>query len=147
MLGPPTGWDRGTHVETTNFVYRGRQSTVDMSIGLAYMGGMQIELIQQHCESPTLYRQFLARSGEGLQHLGYFPQDFDGALEAVTRCGWTIGQQGHIGSGQFIYFANEHHPGTTMEISTNNEQRRRFFARIEAECLAWDGQGDRRRSR
>lgn len=78
-------WYVLSHVETTNFIYRGRQSTVGMSIGLAYMGGMQIELIQQHCESRTRYCEFLARSGEGLQHLGYFPQDFDEALEAVTR--------------------------------------------------------------
>jgi NADPH2:quinone reductase len=143
-VGP---WYLLPHIETTEFFYRGTPSTVDMSIGIAYIGGLQVELIQQHCENSTIYREFLDRSGEGLQHLGYFPEDFDAALTAVTAGGWGIAQQGRIGSGEFMYFDNEHHAGSTMEISTINDQRRSFYSRTEAECLAWDGQGDPRRFR
>lgn len=143
-VGP---WYLLPHVDTTLFEYRGEASTLDMSIGLAYAAGMQVELIQQHCQSDSLYREFLDRNGEGLQHLGFFPTDFDAAESALTAGGWGIGQRGHIGTGRFIYFDNEHHPGTTMEISEITESRSTFFAKIEAECLAWDGQGDPRRSR
>lgn len=141
-VGP---WTFLPHVDTEHFEYKGSGSTLDMSIGLSYVGGMQLELIQQHCDQPSLYSDFLTRNGEGLQHLGYFPDDFDGALASVTNAGWTIGQQGTLGSGRFIYFGNQHHPGTTMEISEINDRRRTFFADIEAQCLAWDGKGDPRR--
>jgi NADPH2:quinone reductase len=143
-VGP---WYLLPHVDTTQFVYRGEASTIDMSIGIAYAGGMQLELIEQHCHSDSLYREFLGRHGEGLQHLGHFPEDFDATEAALTAAGWGIGQRGHLGTGRFIYFDNQHHPGTTMEISEWTESRRNFFAKIEAECLAWDGNGDPRRSR
>lgn len=142
-VGP---WTFLPHVDTENFEYQGRHSTLDMSIGISYVGGMQVELIQQHCDQPSLYRDFLTSSGEGLQHLGYFPADFDATLASVTRAGWSIGQQGFLGSGRFVYFGNQHHPGTTMEIAEINDRRRTFFADIAAQCQGWDGAGDARRA-
>jgi hypothetical protein len=41
---------------------------------MANSGDMQIELIQQRCGTPSMYRDFLQSSGEGLQHWAAWPQ-------------------------------------------------------------------------
>ncbi len=138
-VGP---WTFLAHVDTEDFEYRGIPSTVDMSIAISYMGGMQLELIQQHCDQPTLYRDFRVEHGEGLQHLGYFPDDFEVALAAANEADWSVGQQGFLGSGRFVYFDTQHHPGTVVEICEINDRRRTLFADIESQTLAWDRKGD-----
>ena len=65
------------------FCYRGGPSIVpDVAVALAYSGTTQVELIHQRDDTPTLYRDFLATSDGGLQHLGFRPSDYDGALAA-----------------------------------------------------------------
>ena len=44
--------------------YRGADSMVDMQVAVAQAGPVQIELIQQHCDRPSIYRDLFA-VGEG----------------------------------------------------------------------------------
>ena len=53
-------------VPVRNFRYRGAPSDLDMSVALANTGALQIELIQQRNDAPSMYRDFLARGPEGL---------------------------------------------------------------------------------
>lgn len=51
-----------------NFRYYGEPSDMAASIALANSGALQIELIQQRNDAPSMYRDFLAAGHEGLQH-------------------------------------------------------------------------------
>jgi hypothetical protein len=58
------------NVEFANFIYRGNYTESPVvSIALANSGQMQIELIQQHDETPSIYQEFLDNNNEGLQHV------------------------------------------------------------------------------
>src|SRR4030095_13293249 len=50
----------------TEFTYRGQSSPIDVSIALGNSGDLQIELIQQRNDAPSMYRDFLAAGREGL---------------------------------------------------------------------------------
>jgi Glyoxalase/Bleomycin resistance protein/Dioxygenase superfamily len=56
-------------VKSDWFRYRGTDSAVEMSIALANSGDLQIELIQQRNDAPSMYLDFLREHGEGLQHI------------------------------------------------------------------------------
>src|SRR5207244_11901737 len=56
-------------VKTDWFRYRGVDSPVEMSIALANSGDLQIELIQQRNDAPSMSLDHLEASGEGLQHM------------------------------------------------------------------------------
>ena len=74
-----------------HFEYRGRPYEIHLSIALANSGPLQLELIQQRNDAPSLYREFLDAGQEGLQHIAYWTEDFDAdrarALEAGSRSG------------------------------------------------------------
>lgn len=53
------------------------------SIALANSGPLQIELIQQRNDAPSMYRDFLAEGHEGLQYVAYWTEDFDRDFERI----------------------------------------------------------------
>src|SRR4051812_36919423 len=59
-VGP---WFYADRLAVTGFTYGGqRYDDVHISIALANSGDVQLELIQQRCETPSMYRDFLARA-------------------------------------------------------------------------------------
>ena len=65
-VGP---WTVIPHVTLDYFNYLGEPSEVEMGIAMAFTGSMQIELIQQHNDAPSMYRDFINECGEGIQHV------------------------------------------------------------------------------
>ncbi len=127
-------------VPIEDFRYRGEPSPLEVSIALANSGDLQVELIQQRNDAPSMYRDFLAAGHEGLQHVAFWPEDLDAALADAAAAGFAVGQSGEIGErGRFVYLAPEHHPGTVMELSEVSGPKGRFFAHIAEVARGWDG--------
>ncbi len=127
-------------VPVEDFRYRGEASPVDLSIALANSGWLQIELIQQRNDAPSMYRDFLAAGREGLQHVAYWTERFDDALSERLGMGFRVGQSGRIGAaGRFVYFDVEAHPGTVLELSEVSGPKGRFFEHTASVAADWDG--------
>lgn len=124
-----------------NFVYRDQPSDIAVSIALANSGPLQIELIQQRNDAPSMYRDFLEAGNEGLQHVAYWTRKFDADVERLRATGYRIGQSGEAGGpdGRFVYLDTELHPGTVVEISEISGNKGRFFKMIAAAARDWDG--------
>lgn len=70
--------------------YHGDPVKLPIDVALAWSGNVQIELIAQLDETPSMYREFLTLQPEGgLQHYGYRPADYDAALATAQAAGWT----------------------------------------------------------
>lgn len=124
----------------SDFRYRGEPSPLEVSIALANSGALQIELIQQRNDAPSMYRDFLGAGREGLQHVAYWTQQFDADLERVRGSGIDVGQSGTVGeSGRFVYFDTEFHPGTVIELSEISGAKGRFFEHLAELARSWDG--------
>lgn len=123
------------------FRYHGEPSDADVSIALANTGDLQIELIQQRNDAPSMYRDFLARGKEGLQHISYWTRTYRADVERYLSLGYKIGQEGQIGGpdGSFVYFDTESHPGTVIEVSDISGGKGAFFDRIKQAAVSWDG--------
>jgi hypothetical protein len=60
----------------------------DLSAAFAYSGDQQIEVIQQHDDTPTIYRDYLAdRPDGGLQHLAAWVDDIPDTLTGLEDAG------------------------------------------------------------
>ena len=122
------------------FHYRGQPSDVHVSIALANSGGLQIELIEQRNDAPSMYRAFLEAGNEGLQHIAYWTDRFDADRAKALALGWEVGQSGEVGAdGRFVYFDTEYHPGTVFPLSETSGPKGEMFKRIAAASLGWDG--------
>jgi len=81
-------------VKSDWFRYRGTDSAVEMSIALANSGDLQIELIQQRNDAPSMYLDFLREHGEGLQHMSYWSTDYQALYDRAIAAGFVVGHEG-----------------------------------------------------
>jgi len=135
-IGP---WFYVERLPVRDFRYRGAPSDVYASIALANSGDLQIELIQQRNDAPSMYRDFIESGREGLQHLSTWPVDYDGVMARAAALGYRVGQSGISGRGPFAYLETETHPGTVMELAALTDERRRVFDGIRRAAVNWDG--------
>jgi len=137
-VGP---WYYIDRVEIDWFRHRGMDSDVEMSIALANSGDLQIELIQQRNDAPSMYKEFLDAGHEGLQHVAYWSTDYQALYDEALRLGYKIGHEGQIGGeqGRFAYLDTEAHPGTVIEISDISGHKGAFFDHIRDVSANWDG--------
>jgi glyoxalase/bleomycin resistance protein/dioxygenase superfamily protein len=112
-----------------------------MSIALANSGPLQIELICQHDETPSMFREFLADGPEGLQHIAYWSTRFQADHDRLVGAGYEPTQEGQIGGpdGRFAYFASAGPRGTVLELSDVSGAKGKFFEHIREASEGWDG--------
>jgi glyoxalase/bleomycin resistance protein/dioxygenase superfamily protein len=135
-VGP---WYYAERVVAKNFRHRGQDSAVEMSIALANSGDLQIELIQQHNDAPSMYKEFLDSGREGLHHMSYWTTDYDALYQRALSLGYKVGHEGASPRGRFAYFDTEFHPGTVIEISDVSGAKGQFFAQVRQAAIDWDG--------
>jgi hypothetical protein len=137
-VGP---WFYVERVKTDYFRHRGRDSAVEMSIALANSGDLQIELIEQKNDAPSMYKEFLDAGHEGLQHVAFWTTTYQAMYDAALQRGYKVGHEGQIGGekGRFCYFDTTGHPGSVVEISDISGNKGRFFEHIRKAAVGWDG--------
>ena len=136
-VGP---WFYAERLPVTAFTYnRQRYDDIHLSIALANSGDVQLELIQQRCQTPSMYREFLAAGHEGMQHWSSWPEDYDAIYDRALASGYSVGQEGDSPRGRFVYFRQEGHPGTIIEMAHATPARMRIFGAIRDAAVGWDG--------
>lgn len=124
------------------FRHRGVAHDIELSIALANSGDLQIELIQQRNDAPSMYREFAARHGEGLQHMSWWSMNYQADYDAALARGLVVGHEGQINgpNGRFAYFdTDQEHAGTVIELSDVSGTKMRFFDHIRRAAVDWDG--------
>ena len=135
-MGP---WFVAEKLPLDGFWYKGQPYDIHITVALANSGDVQLELIQQRDTTPSMYREFLAAGHEGLQHWSSWPENYHELLDRAVKNGWTIGQRGETPRGPFVYFLNEGHPGTVIEMAELTPTRRHIFDAVRKAAVDWDG--------
>lgn len=137
-VGP---WFYVEKVKTDYFRYHGEDSNLEMSVAVANSGDLQIELIQQLNDAPSMYKDFLDAGREGLQHVAYWSKDYQAVYDNALALGYRVGHEGQIGGekGRFSYFETELHPGSVVELSDVSGPKGVFFEFVKKAAQNWDG--------
>jgi methylmalonyl-CoA/ethylmalonyl-CoA epimerase len=134
------------HVRLAEVKYRGAPSDPDFSMALGYWGDMQIELIRQHNDAPSIYKTWREAGREGLHHVCILVDDIAPARAACAAAGATVAQEGLVsGGGEVIYVDTGGGPGTMVEILKPAPGTREFFAMMREAARDWDGSEPLRR--
>ena len=143
-VGPFYVFDK---VELENFTYKGQPSNLAMKVAMANSGDLQIELIQQLNDAPSMYKDFLDAGHEGLQHVAYWTTEYQALYDRALSLGFRVGHEGQVGGpkGRFAYFDAQAHPGTVIEISDISGNKRSLFEFIKKASQGWDGENPIRR--
>lgn len=136
-IGP---WFYVENVTFESFEYRGTAQKPNVSIALTNSADMQIELIQQRCNTPSSYKAFLDQGRTGQQHVAYWPDDYDAALRSMLEAGYEVDQAGEITApGRFAYMVHPNAPDRIIEISETSGPKGKFFQYIANKAANWDG--------
>lgn len=123
--------------------YRGRAASgLDFSVAIAQSGGVQIELVQQHCDSPSAYRDTIAKGQGGFHHLAIYTGDYDAAYAGYVDQGFAAAVDGSFGGFRFSYIDTSAAIGCMIELIEENPLQGDFFARIADAARNWDGVTD-----
>lgn len=103
-IGP---WDISTLEPPTLFdeSYLGKPANYGFKVGLCRCGPCELELIQP-LEGDSMYKDFIAKHGEGLQHLQYLANTMDEARKHVQlfgEQGFPMIMDGYLGDGYYAY--------------------------------------------
>ena len=134
------------HIQYGAVFFRGAPLDLDMSVAIAQWGELQIELIVQHDAAASIYTEFLARHGEGLQHLGVMTASLDAHLARLLPLGIEPVQWGATANGmRFAYLNTDRQAGGMIELIETGPAVEAFFAKIRTAAAGWDGSRPLRR--
>ena len=94
---------------------RGQPISTSIKVAFAQSGPVQIELIQP-LEGKNIYTEFLDSRGEGLHHLGFQVDDFDGLLARFKSKGIEPVFWHHLGLMAFAYLSTDRIGGVIIEL-------------------------------
>lgn len=126
------------HVALDGVRFRGLPTVPDFSLWLGYWGDMQIELIAQHNEAPSIYRGDFPGVGDDrrLHHLCLLVDDVAAAVKAVGPA--EVVQDALVpGGGAVAYVQPER--GPMIELLKPAPGTAELFAFMRAAHAAWDG--------
>ena len=134
------------HVALNDVKYKGAPVEIDFSMVIGYWGDLQIELIRQHNDAPSIYKSWREAGQEGLHHVCILVDDMAHARKVCADAGATVAQEGIVpNGGEVIYVDTGGGPGTMVEILKPGPGSREFFAMMREAARNWDGSDPIRR--
>ncbi len=127
------------HIDIGEAVHRGRTQKTDFSVAIAQAGPVQIELVEQHDETPSCYRDTIPAGTEAMHHVAVIAEDYDAAVAAYAAQGHEIASSGQFGEIRFCYVDTVQSLGHMVEILEESSAIRAFFSMIERAADDWDG--------
>jgi hypothetical protein len=121
-------------------LYRGEPCETMLSLALSNSGELQLELIQQEDDTPSIFTEFLVSHGPGYHQLSYWTKDFEGTMRDVEAAGWPVVWSGGEGFGvRFAYVEPPNSPATVVEISELTDAQSASATFIRDAAVGWDG--------
>jgi hypothetical protein len=117
----------------------GEVQTVRIQVAVAQAGPVQIELIQQHCETPSLYRDWSKDGTSAFHQVATVTTDYAGKKAHFEGLGYDIAAESLGGAIRVAYVDTVAAFGFYTEVV---EHTPRFLEQLDAisrTCATWDG--------
>jgi hypothetical protein len=128
------------HIPLEKVVHRGTPTSLDHTSAYGQLGGLMIELVQQHSENPSVFRDVFAAGEYGLHHMAYFAPDLDAELTRLRGLGYATAMTASTAFGLRFAFADSlAELGHMLEIYEDSPAMRGFYALVADVTRDWDG--------
>lgn len=127
------------HCALRNQLFRGQPSNVDVDIALGNSGDVQIELIYQHNDIPSVYNESAPGGHAGLHHVGLMPADYQSARTQYTDLGYKPAFQATVSGAELVYFDTREAIGHYTELWERSDVFDDVARLVEEAAIEWDG--------
>jgi len=139
-------WFLMERVRISNVKYRGLNTQIDASLSNGYAGHLQIELIQQHNDVPSVFTEVIGTRGYGLHHQGIAVRDFDAQLKKFQMMGHEVAVYAENDIPvRTVYLDTKGKFPTFLELMETNETVEALFSAMYHASVGWDGKDPVRR--
>lgn len=117
----------------------GEPSSCSVQVAVAQAGPVQIELIQQHCNRPSIYREWLGGRSAGVHQLCTVSRDYEGKRAHYLELGYELAAESISAPFRIAYFDTAADFGFYTEVVEHTDG---FLAQVHGiaeTCRAWDG--------
>ena len=128
------------HLRIDNPKFRGRSTQTDFSSAIAQAGHVQVELIEQHDDSQSIYRDIVPLGKEGFHHVAVLVPNVSAEVLKYKGKGFEVAFEGSFAGSPFAYVDTSPALGHMTEILTDDDVIGRFFGAIRRAAEVWDGQ-------
>jgi hypothetical protein len=116
----------------------GQVRSLQIQVAVAQAGPVQIELIQQHCDTPSIYRDWSRDGTSAFHQLATVTEDYDAKLRHFEALGYEIVES--LGGGlRVAYIDTVGDFGFYTEVLERAPGVLEQLQAISATCAAWDG--------
>lgn len=123
-----------------NPIYRGQPSEcADISAAMAQAGDVQIEVVSQHDERASVWREVVPAGKIGLHHMALYCSDYDANLAAYVRSGAEIAFSGLMMGARVCWIDTTAKLGFMVELIEANPIADAVFGQFRAAAQNWDG--------
>jgi hypothetical protein len=122
-------------------LYKGEPSDTEISLALSSCGDLQFEIIQQHNDAPSAYRDALAGTPElHVQHIAVWTDDFAELKANALARGWEpVLESPSSGPGESCYVVHPSEPMVCVEISDRSPFKEHVREVVRDMAMKWDG--------
>ena len=127
------------HCALREQIYRGQPSAVDVDIALGNSGDVQIELIYQHNDVPSIYNETNPAGHLGLHHFGVMPNNFELATKKMLDEGCEEAFSCTVSRAKLAYFDTRKQTGHFTELWEDSNVFNDVAKLVEDAAKDWDG--------
>lgn len=113
--------------------------TIRIQVGVAQAGPVQIELIQQHCDTPSLYRDWSREGVSAFHQVATVTNDYDGKLAHFRALGYEVAAESLGGTFRVAYVDTVAGFGFYTEVVEHTPRFLEQLNAISRTCATWDG--------
>ncbi len=130
------------HHRPDEFSYRGTDVEADVSYAFGYSGDIQIQLIEQHDETASIYRDMFP-TGYGHHHVARLIEedDYDGERDRLVAAGFELASELRANDIRACYLDTRSVLDAYTELQTITPRILNTFARWRKAHAEWDGTG------
>lgn len=128
------------HISLPEVSYRGRPSTLDISAAYVQAGDIQVELVTQHDDLPSAFRDMFRADQEGLHHVAVIPDDYDALVAHYAALGFPVATELRTASGRGAAYADTRAMlGHMVEIYRVSDSLDALYRDVAEASRLWDG--------
>ena len=99
-----------------------------MSYAFGYLGDLMIQFIQQHDDTPSIYRDMYAAGEEGYHHAGVLVRDYEGEKQRLLDMGCELACELHADNVDACYIDTRAWNGGFTELHADPPHILQAFA-------------------
>lgn len=126
------------HAGLENQRFNGTPSDVDFGLALGYWGDIQVELIKQHNDSPSIYNTAPYTSA-GLHHVCLMTNDINASRDIAIEAGGKMAFEADVPGGGGVFYADMGSAGGLVEVLQAAPGADGLFDMIKQASVGWDG--------